>query len=240
MDDTQVKSIQLKTILNDCHIYVQKLCSDNNIADDHGYAHAYTVSKLAHIGLSDFSEITELEAILVMLAALMHDIDDAKIFNTQNYANANAFLDNQPMLRHADKQFVIRMISLVSYSQNKNTIPADIPKWALIPRDADRISGGGDEGITRTLAFNTSSRGRPIITHKDMSAFGSRPISRADIQLLYDNTTTRQTSLFEFYITNWYDRGVCASGSDKLQKKFEVEYNVLLDFWVGQINAYTL
>ena len=228
--------ITLKAILDACYAYVRDLCKINNIAPDHGYEHAVFVADLARNGLSDFSEITGLEFLLVMMAAFMHDIDDPKIFKTENYANANAFLDKQP-LKQEDRQFVIKMISLVSYSQNKNTIPADLPRWALIPRDADRIAGGGQEGIERTLAFNAATSKRPIFTDDDLKSFGNFPVNRADIQRLFDSTTTKQRSLFEFYTTNWHDRGVCASGSASLQKKFDLEYGILLDFWVEQVNA---
>ncbi len=228
---------QSQDILQSCEAYVQKLCV--NVAPDHGYEHAKFVANVARIGLADFAELSELNRLLVMLAALMHDLDDSKIFTTVNYSNATAFLDSQPMLTAADKQFVIRMISLVSYSQNKNTTPAEYPKWAFIPRDADRIAGGGQEGIERTLAFNKAlARPRPVVLPADVQLFTTFPVDRASIQSKYDATTTKQSSLFEFYITNWHDRGICASGSAALQKIFDAEYGVLLDFWVAQINAF--
>ena len=227
----------MDNILHACYAYVKKLCV--NVAPDHGYEHAVFVATIARIGLADFAELSELNYLLVMLAALMHDIDDPKIFNTVNYSNATAFLDSQPILTATDKQFVIRMISLVSYSQNKNTTPAEYPKWAFIPRDADRIAGGGQEGIDRTLAFNKAlACPRPVILPVDVQSFTTFPVDRQSIQRKYDSTTTKQSSLFEFYITNWHDRGICASGSPALRKIFDVEYGVLLDFWVAQINTF--
>jgi HD superfamily phosphodiesterase len=228
---------QSRDILQSCENYVKTLCV--NVAPDHGYEHAIFVANVARLGLADFAELSDLNQLLVMLAALMHDIDDPKIFSTSNYSNATAFLDAQPMLTATDKQFVIRMISLVSYSQNKNTTPAEYPKWAFIPRDADRIAGGGQEGIDRTLAFNkVLERPRPVVLPEDIQLFSNFPVDRKDVQSKYTTTITKQRSLFEFYITNWHDRGICASGSPALQKIFDVEYGVLLDFWVAQINAF--
>ena len=223
-----------------CIAYIRALCVANNVAPDHGLEHAVFVGELAHIGLLDFTEITTSQALMVMLAALMHDLDDAKVFKTTGYANANAFLDTTP-LSVDEKQFVVKMISLVSYSQNKNKIPDGIPKWAFIPRDADRIAGGGQEGIDRTLKYNArlpSDSMRPLITADDMRVFGNFPVDRRAVQGVFDRSSTRQKSLFEFYITNWHDRGICASDSKRLRAIFDQEYGVLLDFWVEQINMY--
>ena len=221
---------------NDCISYISKLCATHNVAPDHGLEHAVFVGNLARVGLSDFPEITPRQSLLVMLAALMHDLDDAKIFKTENYANANAFL-NTVCLRKRERRFVIEMISLVSYSQNKNEIPSGLPRWALIPRDADRIAGGGHEGITRTIEYNARLPSpRPLVTKEDLAMFGKFPVSMEDVQSKFNSDTTRQSSLFEFYITNWHNRGICASGSKKLQTVFEREYGVLLDYWVNAIN----
>ncbi len=223
---------QAQKILRSCIKFVWKLCRDEKIAPDHGYEHAIAVAKLARIGLSDFEELDCLDILLVMLAALMHDVDDSKIFNTQNYANARSFLETTILNRY-EKEFVIKMISLVSYSQNKNRVPPEFPKWAFIPRDADRIAGGGLAGVERAIAFNST---RPLFVAADLQMFSKFPISRQDIQSKFENNLTRQRSLFEFYITNWHDRGICASGSKKLQALFTSEYDALLDYWVAEIN----
>lgn len=230
-----MKLKQAKEIESKCIEYVAKLCI--NVAPDHGLEHAVFVGNLARVGLSDFPEITTRQALLVMLAALMHDLDDAKIFKTENYENANTFLKTV-RLRKRDKRLVIKMISLVSYSQNKNEIPALMPRWVLIPRDADRIAGGGQEGLDRTVEYNARLPvPRPLVTKKDVALFDKFPVSREDVRAKFDSSATKQSSLFEFYITNWHNRGVCASGSKQLQVIFEREYGILLDYWVGAINS---
>jgi hypothetical protein len=230
-----------KSIEQACYKYVFDLCTKEKIADDHGYPHAKHVAELAQIGLSDFSELGNKERLLVILAALMHDIDDPKVFKTSNYENATAFL-RTTALSMDDQDFVITMIHLVSYSKNKNSVPSKFPTWAFIPRDADRIAGGGHAGIQRTIEFNEGlgCNKRPMILDTDLQRFNNSrfPIQPADVQELFDSTETKQRSMFEFYITNWHDRGICASGSPKLRNIFDIEYKVLLDFWVGEVNRF--
>lgn len=230
---------QAKQIEAGCVIYVYSLCLEHKIAPDHGFEHALHVASLARLGLSDFEDISILQALLVLLASLLHDIDDYKIFKTKNYANATKFLD-ATTLADEHKHIVLKMISLVSYSKNKNTIPDDLPKWMLIPRDADRLTGGGRTGIERTLAFNENNAeyGRCLLVVDDRKMFASFPVTAEDIQSKFDYRQTKKRSLFEFYITDWSNRGVCASGSPKLQKLFISEYRVLLEYWVDQINSF--
>jgi uncharacterized protein len=224
-------------IVSSCIDWVANLCAKHQIAPDHGLEHAISVAEWARIGLTDFPALEFNNVLLVLLAALMHDIDDAKIFATTDYANAVAFLQTTPFCE-ADRNLVIKMISLVSYSQNKNEVPNDMPKWAFIPRDADRIAGGGQCGIDRTIEYNAGLRApRPLVTEKDIALFDTFPVTRDDVQSKFNSETTRQNSLFEFYITNWHNRGVCASGSRRLQELFERDYGILLDYWVAQINA---
>ncbi len=224
-------------IVKSCIDWIADMCLKHKVAPDHGLEHAICVAEWARIGLTDFPDLDPKTTLLVLLAALMHDMDDAKIFATVDYANTVSFLQTTPLCV-ADCKLVIKMISLVSYSQNKNTMSESFPKWAYIPRDADRIAGGGQEGINRTIEYNARLPvPRPLVTKNDLALFSKFPICRVDVQAKFDSETTRQSSLFEFYITNWHARGVCASGSKKLQAVFEREYGLLLDYWVAQINV---
>jgi uncharacterized protein len=236
----QLETMDLKTaetILGKCAVFVYDLCTRNRIAPDHGYQHALHVLLLAHVGLSDFDELSISEALLVRLAALMHDIDDPKVFSTEDYSNARRFLASTP-LSGSEQEKVIHMIALVSYSQNKNETPPELPKWMFIPRDADRITGGGANGIKRTIEFNQRHGGCPLLVDEDVKMFEScGPVITADdVRNQFNASRTRKRSLFEFYITNWFNRGICASGGAKLKRMFALEYTFLLNFWVEQLN----
>ena len=87
---------------------------------------------------------------IVALAALLHDADDSKLFETENNANARAFLDSQ----HIDEATAVQIcmaINSVSFSKNKGRRPQLIE--GRIVQDADRLDAIGAIGIARTFAY---------------------------------------------------------------------------------------
>ncbi len=86
----------------------------------------------------------------VALAALLHDADDPKLFQTENFANARAFLTSRGVAPERI-DFICSIIASVSFSKNKNTPPES--REAGICRDADRLDAMGAVGIARTFAF---------------------------------------------------------------------------------------
>ena len=95
---------------------------------------------------------TEPEANLfvVSVAALLHDVDDYKLFNTTDYQNARAFLSSNGVSRELSQQ-IIETIDSVSFSKNRDKRPATIE--GQIVQDADRLDALGAIGIARTFAF---------------------------------------------------------------------------------------
>ncbi|MCQ2981976.1 MAG: HD domain-containing protein [Treponemataceae bacterium] len=95
---------------------------------------------------------------VVMLSSLLHDADDYKLFQTENYANARAI-----MCRHGVPQVVqeevITAIDSVSFSKNKERKPATIE--GCIVQDADRLDAMGAVGIARTFAYG-GKKGRSL------------------------------------------------------------------------------
>ncbi len=92
------------------------------------------------------------------LAALLHDADDHKLFNTENNANARKFLaDNQ--IPQVKIERICDAINSVSFSQNKGRVPKTIE--GRIVQDADRLDAIGAIGIARTFAFGGEHK-RPL------------------------------------------------------------------------------
>ena len=86
----------------------------------------------------------------VALAALLHDADDHKLFDTEDLYNARAFLRSAGI--SGDKEEMIcRVISEVSFSANRDKAPSSIE--AMIVRDADRLDAMGAIGVARTFAY---------------------------------------------------------------------------------------
>jgi len=92
----------------------------------------------------------ECDRLMVALAALLHDADDHKLFETENNANARVFLVQHQMKPEMTEQ-ICRIINGVSFSQNRGKRPDTIE--GMIVQDADRLDAMGAMGIARTFAY---------------------------------------------------------------------------------------
>lgn len=87
---------------------------------------------------------------VISLAALLHDADDHKLFNTVDNANARGFLSSHAIAPE-ETEAIIRVINAVSFSQNRGKHPETLE--GMIVQDADRLDAIGAVGIARTFAF---------------------------------------------------------------------------------------
>ncbi len=101
---------------------------------------------------------TGLDTELIALAALLHDADDYKLFQTENNKNARTFLSEKGL---ADDRIdeICRAINSVSFSKNQGKKPETLE--GEIVQDADRLDAIGAIGIARTFAFG-GEHGRGI------------------------------------------------------------------------------
>lgn len=97
--------------------------------------------------------------LIVSLAALLHDVDDYKLFNTKNNHNARTFLKEQYMDSESVEQ-ICEIINCVSFSKNRGISPTTIE--GKIVQDADRLDAIGAIGIARTFAYG-GAHGRSIM-----------------------------------------------------------------------------
>ena len=95
---------------------------------------------------------------VVTLAALLHDVDDHKLFQTENNANARTFLATYPIPQE-QVEYICQMINGISFSKNKGIRPQTLE--GKIVQDADRLDAIGAIGIARTFAFG-GERKRPL------------------------------------------------------------------------------
>ena len=87
---------------------------------------------------------------IVALGALLHDVDDHKLFATENNGNARRFLAAQGV--EAERiEAICRVINAVSFSQNRGRRPETAE--GRIVQDADRLDALGAVGIARTFAY---------------------------------------------------------------------------------------
>ncbi|MBO6053335.1 MAG: acylphosphatase [Clostridia bacterium] len=131
--------------------YIRTLFEGN--ADGHGFDHAMRVYGTA-MRIADEEPAADRE--IVALAALLHDADDPKLFQTEDNANARRFLAEYA----PDKaEPICAAINAVSYSKNGTEAPATIE--GRIVQDADRLDAMGAVGIARTFAYG-GAHGRSL------------------------------------------------------------------------------
>lgn len=119
----------------------------------HDFAHTFRVYQTA-MHIAD-AETCNRE--VVALGALLHDCDDRKLFQTEDYANARRLLEEYGASEEL-KQQVIEAIKTVSFSGASQT-PATIE--GKIIQDADRLDALGAVGIARTFAYG-GAHGTPM------------------------------------------------------------------------------
>lgn len=146
-----------RDIIDSCKLLVKKFCDDNTIPSDHGYTHALFVMTNAVKAFGYMKvPISFDDATCILLACLLHDVDDRKNVrpNSPPYSNMRVILGQ---LNVDDKMItrIIVMISLVSASSNgNNECPPQYPLWYMIPRDCDRLEAVGMVGIRRSYEFS--------------------------------------------------------------------------------------
>lgn len=91
--------------------------------------------------------------LIVFLSALLHDVDDGKLFNTENNYNARTFLEKHRIDKGLIEQ-ICEIINSVSFSKNRGNCPKTIE--GKIVQDADRLDAIGAIGIARTFAYGGS------------------------------------------------------------------------------------
>lgn len=125
--------------------YIEELFQDN--VDGHDTQHSMRVY---HNAMMIAEEYPDCDRLVVSLAALLHDADDHKLFDTEHNANARQFLSGQPIGQER-VEHICEIMNAVSYSKNKGKAPSTLE--GQIVQDADRLDAIGAIGIARTFAY---------------------------------------------------------------------------------------
>lgn len=133
--------------------YIKKLFQNNS--DGHDAAHSIRVYTNAR---KIAEEYPECDLTVVSLAALLHDADDHKLFDTVNNMNARMFLKDRQVADSVIER-ICEVINGVSFSQNRGKRPSTLE--GQIVQDADRLDAMGAIGIARTFAYG-GKVGRPL------------------------------------------------------------------------------
>ena len=133
--------------------YIEVLFKDE--ATGHDFEHTMRVYRTA---VDIANNYPEKNMFYIELAALLHDVDDDKIFSTGENENAKKFLKSQKV-EQKDIVEIIKIINQVSFSKNKDKKPSSLE--ACIVQDADRLDAIGAIGIARAFAYG-GRNGRPL------------------------------------------------------------------------------
>lgn len=158
---------------------------------------------------------------LILLAALLHDIDDRKLFlhakSSDPYSNAR-FITNQVLNQlnttynemfylsvSEAVQLVIDMISYVSASKNGDRIPEvckhmSTHEWLLIPRYADRVEAIGLVGIKRCFQYTKTCK-TPFFKETTVRANNELELfdSIATVERYNEYSGTSETMIDHYY-----------------------------------------
>ena len=130
---------------------VHKLLDKDN--SGHGMEHIERVSKLS----LRFAEAENADKDTVCLIALLHDVDDYKLFGTEN---ADSLINARHILEHCSiygniKEQVLNSIKTIGYSKRlKGIVPTTLE--GMIVSDADMCDSMGCTGILRSYQYNSA------------------------------------------------------------------------------------
>lgn len=134
-----------QNVISEAIKYIGELFKEN--ADGHDVAHTMRVYKNAE-RLAEYYPESDKE--IILLSALLHDVDDHKLFDTKNNENARRFLEENGA-KEPDIERICTIINEVSFSKNRGKHPDTIE--GKIVQDADRLDALGAIGIARTFAY---------------------------------------------------------------------------------------
>lgn len=132
-------------IIEDAIAYIEALFDGNT--GGHDSAHTMRVYKEA-MHIAEYEN--GCDRMTVALAALLHDADDYKLFDTKDNENARKFLQSQAVSKEQTER-ICKVINSVSFSKNRGKVPDTIE--GMIVQDADRLDAMGAIGIARTFAY---------------------------------------------------------------------------------------
>lgn len=140
-------------LIRDAIEYVSALLGKNS--GGHDNTHSLRVYKNA---LRIAEKEPDCDMTVVSLAAILHDVDDHKLFDHENNENACAFMTGKGVPDTLIEK-ICRVINSVSFSKNRGKKPDTLE--GMIVQDADRLDALGAIGIARTFAYG-GEHGRSI------------------------------------------------------------------------------
>lgn len=203
------------TIINECLKLTAEIMNGFEHSDPgHQMDHIHAV--LNHINnalkCNETFVLSEEQQLSMILATIMHDLDDHKLTDThENLDNARLILNKLKVSRSVT-DLVLQMIRLVSCSSNgnDNSMCQEHKNWWLLwPRICDRLEAIGNIGIFRAWIYAVK-KGNPMYTR-------STPLPKSEDELkeiLSLDRFLRYVGQSDSFIDHFYDKLLYISNID--------------------------
>ncbi len=126
------------------------------VSDSSGHDYYHSI-RVMNIALS-IAEIEGGDRNVIALAALLHDVDDRKLFKTVNNENAIRFMISHKIFDEMQEN-ICKIIDQISFMGSDSVVPDTLE--GKIVQDADRLDAIGAIGIGRAFAYG-GSKGRKM------------------------------------------------------------------------------
>ncbi len=143
--------------------------SFKNDFSGHDFAHTYRVFQLTGT-IGNMEGMAETELRIAKLAAILHDVDDFKLFGGTfgQYERAEAFLTRNGATPEETRR-ICAIISEISFKGTDSQPPETLE--GKVVQDADRLDAIGAIGIGRAFAYG-GSKGRKMFDPEEKPKFG--------------------------------------------------------------------
>jgi len=196
----------------------------------HDMTHVLKVTRTTDLAIED-AGLEERQRLSLVLAALLHEADDYKLFKTHADANARRILAEVLSEEEAKDLtgLVVELINLVSTSKNKNSeVPAG-EEWKLIVRDADRLEAIGEVGIARCYAFN-KKKGDPYFLVSTPRPSTEEELWRVASPQRFAAYAGDSASMIDHYYDKLLHLDKSGSGNAYIQKQLDAQLQVMVEF----------
>lgn len=221
-------------LLKKCNLISDLLAQNSEVDAGHGVQHAKDVMVHALNALACCrDDLSDRIVLNVLLAALLHDVDDHKFFKTTNCQNARDLVAKMfPTDRRIDIELIVKMIDLVSVSSNGNDIDPALPQWMYIPRFADRLESLGMIGVLRCYLY-TIKVGRPLWTENTLRVVSLEEMWEKTKGMLERYVRDQKVSGSATMIDHYYDKLIhlgLNTGNDYIDRESDARMKITFDF----------
>ena len=139
-------------VISDAGIFARSIFASDS--SGHDFNHTKRVANISRLIQAEEGG----DLVVISLAAWLHDVDDPKLFETADMANARGFMKRKGV-PDIVADAVCHVISQVSFKAGDTVVPDTLE--GKIVQDADRLDAIGAIGIARAFAYG-GSRGNAI------------------------------------------------------------------------------